>query len=171
MISYGKKEIETLALIEPVNNNSNYIDIETYINKAHNLRAKFMVEVFSNLYQATIGKIMQNRELAAAKNALYGMSDRELKDIGINRNEIDRAVEGRVATETTGNKGFLSNLVTKFVEAQTSRAAYVHLMAMNSRELADIGLTRSEIEAAVSGNRTNDNLARPSNTNDHRKAG
>ena len=46
-------------------------------------------------------------------------------------------------------------------------------MAMNSRELADIGLSRGEIEAAVNGKlqlRANDNVALPANLNDHRKA-
>ncbi|MDF2367518.1 DUF1127 domain-containing protein [Sneathiella sp.] len=174
MISYGKQEIEALAMIEPVNTNTTYIDTETYVKKAHELRSLFIAEKLSNLYQATVGKYLKNRELAAAKTALYGMSDRELQDIGITRGDIDRAVEGKSEMETTKKKGFWASLATRFMEAQTSRAAYVHLMAMNSRELADIGLTRGDIETAVRGDRVyraNDNLDRPSNTNDHRKAG
>ncbi len=174
MISYGKQEIEALAMIEPVNTNNTHIDTERYVRKAHELRSEFIAEKLSALYQVTVGKYLRNRELAAAKTALYGMSDRELSDIGITRSEIDRAVEGKGEMETTKKKGFWASLVTKFMEAQTSRAAYVHLMAMNSRELADIGLTRGEIEIAVRGDRAyraNDNLEWPSNTNDHRKAG
>jgi uncharacterized protein YjiS (DUF1127 family) len=174
MISYGKQEIEALALIEPVNTNKIRIDADAYIRRAHELRSQYFTEKLSNLYQATVGKYLRNREIQLAKNALYNMSERELKDIGITRNEIDRAVEGRKEMEASQKKGFWTTLATRFMEAQTSRAAYVHLMSMNSRELADIGLTRSEIEAAVKGHRNyraNDNLERPSNTNDHRKAG
>jgi uncharacterized protein YjiS (DUF1127 family) len=171
MMSYGKQEIEALAMIEPVNTNTSYIDTEAYINKARVLRSQFIAKQFGNLYNATVGKYLQHRELEAAKDTLYAMSDRELRDIGINRGDIERAVKGDLDVSAPARKGFFASLVTKFIEAQTSRAAYVHLMAMNSRELADIGLTRSEIEAAVRGMRTNDNLAHASNTNDHRKAG
>ena len=171
MMSYGKQEIEALAMIEPVNTNTGYINAEAYIRKARVLRSECMTKTMRNLYQATVGKYLRHRELEVAKEALYKMSDRELQDIGINRGDIDRAVKGNIEMDTPKKKGFWATLATKFIEAQTSRAAYVHLMAMNSRELADIGLTRSEIESAVRGSRTNDNLVQASNTNDHRKAG
>ncbi|MZR31264.1 DUF1127 domain-containing protein [Sneathiella litorea] len=174
MISYGKKEVEALALIEPVNTNITEIDTEYYLNKARELRSKYFAEKVSALFQVTVGKYLRNREIEEAKGALYRMSDRELRDIGITRAEIDRAVEGTPELEPVKKNGFWTSFITKFLEAQTARAAYVHLMAMNSRELADIGLTRSEIEAAIKGDRkyrANDNLAQPSNTNDQRKAG
>ena len=173
MISYGKKEMEALALIEPINANNIAIDTEKYVRKAHELRSEFLADTLQKMYRGTVGKYRQHRKLEAAKNALYAMSDRELNDIGIIRSEIDQAVEGKREMEATKKTGFWQNLMNKFVEAQKARAAYVHLMAMDSRQLADIGLTRGEIEVAVNGNkkdRANDNLAQPINTNDHRKA-
>jgi uncharacterized protein YjiS (DUF1127 family) len=38
---------------------------------------------------------------AMAASALYEMSDRELRDIGITRGEIDQALKGRVVEATT----------------------------------------------------------------------
>ncbi|MFC4273463.1 DUF1127 domain-containing protein [Sneathiella chungangensis] len=173
MISYSKKEIEALAMIEPVNANSLHLDTQAYINHARKLRSEYMTKKLSDLYQAVVGKYLKNREIAAAKDALYAMSDRELQDIGISRSEIEQAVVGSKEVSEVQSKGFWKTLAEKFVEAQKARAAYVHLMAMNSRELADIGLTRGEIDAAIHSGRkgrANDNLAQPSNINDHRKA-
>lgn len=173
MISYGKKEMEALALIEPVNINRVNIDTEAYIRKAHKLRSEFLTDLLSSFYQATVVKYRKSREIQAAKNALYTMSDHELSDIGVFRSEIEQAVAGTKKMETTVKEGFLASLVSKYVEAQKARTAYVHLMAMNSRELADIGLTRGEIAAAVNSNsigRANDNQAQASNTNNHRQA-
>ncbi|MEX0583586.1 MAG: DUF1127 domain-containing protein [Sneathiella sp.] len=173
MISYGKKEMEALASIEPINTNSVVVDTEKFIRKAHELRSEFMTDALWAFYQSTVGKYKHYRELEAAKTNLYAMSDRELKDIGITRSEIDRVVEGKREMKMTQKAGFWQSLLNRFVEAQKTRAAYVHLLAMDSRQLADIGLTRGEIEVAVNGNRkgrANDNLAQPSNTNGHRKA-
>jgi hypothetical protein len=63
--------------------------------------------------------------------------------------------------------------MSKFIEAQKARAAYVHLMAMDARQLADIGLTRGDVAAAINGNKerlANDNMTQPGNNNDHRRA-
>ncbi|WP_340150351.1 DUF1127 domain-containing protein [uncultured Sneathiella sp.] len=174
MISYGKKEIEALAFIEPINTNNLVIDTEKYIRNAHELRSEFLTDALRKMYRRTVGKYKEYRQLEAAKETLFAMTDRELKDIGITRSDIELAVEGRREMAMTTKTGFWRKLMNKFIEAQQARAAYVHLMAMDSRQLADIGLTRSEVEAAVNGNRNdraNDNLVRPSNTNDHRKAG
>ncbi|MCF8466117.1 MAG: DUF1127 domain-containing protein [Sneathiella sp.] len=173
MMSYSKKDIAALALIEPVKANNNYIDTDALVHRAHVLRSEYFAAQVAALYDNTVGKYLRHRDIEAARNSLYAMSDRELHDIGITRSEIDRAVEGKTEMETVKKSGFWKSLAGKFIEAQKARAAYVHLMAMNTRELADIGLTRGEIAAAVNGNKkalANDNLAQPSNNNDHRRA-
>ena len=174
MLSYSKNEIEALALIEPVEANNNNFDTNIYVHRAHQLRSEYLVEKLAALYDGTVGRYRRHRALEAAKDSLYAMSGRELHDIGITRSEIDRAVEGKTEMETVKKTGFWKSLAEKFIEAQKARAAYVHLMAMDTRQLADIGLTRGDIEAAVHGDMerlANDNQAQPSNNNDHRRAG
>ena len=46
---------------------------------------------------------------------------------------------------------FLRNLGVRFSEARRRYKAYGELMQLDSRTLADIGLARSQIEAAVFG--------------------
>ncbi|MAL80493.1 MAG: hypothetical protein CMN55_15545 [Sneathiella sp.] len=169
MTSYVAKEQNGFVQGAPVNANNDYIDEFQLTQQAYARRSRFIAEQLSGL----VAKFKKQRQATAAKAALYEMSDRELKDIGLTRAEIDQAVDGTVKSASVRGEGFWRKLGRKFIEAQQARAAYVQLMAMNSRELADIGLSRGEIEAAVNGKlqlRANDNVALPANLNDHRKA-
>ena len=56
MISYGKKEMEALALIEPINANNIAIDTEKYVRKAHELRSEFLADTLQKMYRGTVGK-------------------------------------------------------------------------------------------------------------------
>lgn len=169
MKKYGTEELGKLATTTPVNNNIADMDIVTLIKKAQASRNYHMNKWISDVIKGFKAK----RDLKAAKEALHGMSDRELRDIGLTRGEIDQAVEGNVAAAPAKTEGFWARIARRFIEAQQARAAYIQLSAMNARELADIGLTRSEIEAAVTGKlqlRANDNLVEAAHLNGHRKA-
>jgi uncharacterized protein YjiS (DUF1127 family) len=47
---------------------------------------------------------------------------------------------------------------TAYITWRVQQAAIIHLKSMNGRELKDIGLSRSQIEYAVMGERARDHL-------------
>lgn len=49
-------------------------------------------------------------------------------------------------------------LLTAFITWRAQQAALAHLQAMSDRELKDIGLSRSQIEFAVMGERARDRV-------------
>lgn len=171
MLSYDKKAIEALALVEPIKStNNNHIDTEALVRRAHKLRSEFVMNTLKSAFEATVGRYEKHRNIQTAKAALYSMSDRELQDIGINRSEIDFAVTGKSASAP--KVSLWKNLAREWVKAQKTRAGYAHLIAMDARQLADIGLTRGDIEAAVNGKlyaQANDNRT-VANNNGQRKA-
>lgn len=169
MVSYGNKEMDALAMIEPGNANNASIDEFVLTQQAYARRSRYIADQFSGIF----AKFKEQRKAKVAKTALNGMSDRELRDIGLTRGEINQAVDGTAKAESAPREGFWSKLGRKFIEAQQARAAFVQLNAMSSRELSDIGLSRGEIEAAVNGKlhiRANDNVVHAANLNGHRKA-
>lgn len=175
-MSYNMKDIEAVAMIRPVQSN-NKVDVDALVYRAHVLRSQYITEKLSNLYETTVGRYKKHLKVEAAKRALNAMTDRELLDIGISRGEIDFAVEGKnkpmAKTASKSKVGFFTSLGRKFMEAQKARAATAMLMAMDSRQLADIGLTRGEIEIAVKEGKAwlaNDNSQPAANNNGHREA-
>ena len=54
----------------------------------------------------------------------------------------------------------LKSLWTAFIAWRQRQAALAHLQAMSDRELRDIGLSRSQIECAVTGERARDRVGR-----------
>ncbi len=102
------------------------------------------------------------------------MTDRELKDLGITRGEIRQAVRGNApAAPTLAQKlvKAFAPLFSRYNEWRNRREGYAQLMAMDARQLSDIGLTRGDIAAAVTGTATmaNDNAVLAANNNDGRQ--
>lgn len=155
MNNYSIKDIEALAQLQSGQSNNNFVNIDGLIYRAHVLRSQYITKLFSGLYNGVVGGFLKSRELAAAKRHLYAMSDHELKDLGITRSDIENAVEGVTSQDAQPKRSLLIRgfkaIAAKFVQAQEARAAYAVLMAMSSRELSDIGLTRGEINTAVHG--------------------
>ncbi|WP_373087589.1 DUF1127 domain-containing protein [Sneathiella sp.] len=173
MMSYNKTDIEALALIEPVkSDNNNVVDTNAYIRRAHVMRSNYIKELLVSAYANTVGRYRKHRELKMARMSLYAMSDRELQDIGIARSEIDNAVEGYTSEIRTP---LWKTLARKWEQARKFRAGFAELVAMDARQLADIGLTRGDVEAAIAGKRNrlaNDNQTAANNNsnNDRRHA-
>jgi uncharacterized protein YjiS (DUF1127 family) len=110
----------------------------------------------------------------ALRRELLSLDDRLLADIGLTRGDV-AAVAARAALEpqpcgvsvSAGAAGFLRAILERIVNSVRRRAAIAELMALDDRLLADIGLTRSDIPAAVGAARVGwlrdeiDSLVRP----------
>jgi uncharacterized protein YjiS (DUF1127 family) len=171
MMNYNQKELEALAMIQPVQVNKENFDVDALIYRGHVLRSEYISNGVVSLFKKVTGKFAKRLQIAAAKRSLHAMSNRELNDLGITRSEIDYAVEGKMDAKFAPS--FWTTVKAKLAHAQKARAGYAQLMAMDTRQLADIGLVKGDIEAAVHGNTAflaNDNLAHASNNNEHRLA-
>ncbi len=176
-MSYNKKDIEALAMLRPVESNNNLIDVDRHVYEAHVLRSEYISGQISSLFASIANKFRSYRRNQLAKQSLYAMTDRELADLGISRAEIEQAVEGKSLSAAGGQDSILAKLFkavgTKIAAAQKARAGYAQLMAMDARQLADIGLTRGDIEAAVNdglSKKANDNLSAANNNGEQRHA-
>ncbi|MFT6557509.1 DUF1127 domain-containing protein [Sneathiella sp.] len=165
MISFTNKDIEALALLNPVSANNNMIDVDTLIAKAHRQRSEHLRIMISAVSEKLGTAIRTRRENSKAASILRGMSNRELRDIGITRAEIDQVIYG----EQVSNGGLLkkvsgvvASLASRYAQWRDHRNGFAQLMAMDARQLSDIGLTRGDVAAAVSGKvpLANDNTAK-----------
>ncbi|GLQ06018.1 DUF1127 domain-containing protein [Sneathiella chinensis] len=158
MMSFTKKDIESIAMLYPtiVTNDDvlNY-DVEEVMAQARRARSEYIVGMIKGVFAGMTNTIRTRSENRRALNALYSMSDRELSDLGVSRSEIKHAVLGEAAAKTSVSAGFkgkiVAPLVAKFKAWQSSRAGLAQLMAMDARQLSDIGLTRGDIFAASKG--------------------
>src|SRR5690606_26821303 len=114
MKKYGTEELGKLATTTPVNNNIADMDIVTLIKKAQASRNYHMNKWISDAVKG----YKANRDRKAAKEALHGMSDRELLDNGRTRGEIDQAVEDNVRAAQVKTEGFWARIARRFIEAQ-----------------------------------------------------
>lgn len=176
-MSYNKKDIEALAMLRPVESNNNHINVDRHVYEAHVLRSEYISGQFAGLFSSIANKYKTYMRNQNAKQSLYAMTDRELHDLGISRSEIEMAVEGKTAEDAKQQGSFLTRLfksvAAKIAAAQKARAGYAQLMAMDARQLADIGLTRGDIEAAVNDGlpkKANDNLSAANNNSGQRHA-
>jgi uncharacterized protein YjiS (DUF1127 family) len=64
---------------------------------------------------------------------------------------------GRILGRLAGTP---KRLLTAFITWRAEQAALAHLQSMSDRELEDIGLSRSQIECAVTGDRARDRVFR-----------
>lgn len=182
MISFTKADLEAIALINPVTTaNSNKINVEALIAKAHQERSEYIVGMFAAGFghiKAAFGKVAAlyraKRQNQLAIEQLQTMSNRELADLGVARSEIKHAVLGEDAAHVPLVKKVSQSfaaLLKRYHNQQNFRSGYAQLMAMDSRQLSDIGLTRGDIAAAVAGNalQANDNVVAPANNNGGRR--
>ena len=175
MISFTKKELESIALLNPVTVNNNSIPMDILIAKAHRERSAFISGLIVKGFSKVATAYKTRRQNAIAMAQLHSMSNRELSDIGIARCDIHHAVLGETdngKTPKVGLKALAALLVVKYEAWRQKRQGYAQLMAMDSRQLSDIGLTRGDIMAAVEGKGAvlaNDNIV-AANTNSGRWA-
>ena len=175
MISFTNKDLEALALLRPGTANSNHIDYQAYIEKAHRDRSAYVSGLVAGAYRKVANAYTASRQNARAVSRLQAMSNRELADLGITRGEIKRSVLGYDVVKTSfASKiaAFVAPLAAKYKNWQQLRSGYAQLMAMDSRQLSDLGLTRGEIAAAVAGKTgilANDNILGAANSNDGRQ--
>lgn len=102
---------------------------------------------------AAFSRMLRRR---AVYRELMSLDDRLLADIGLTR-AVVAAVAHRAAEEDRPAEaqaqirplGFVRALIERVAEARRRQAAMDELMALDDRMLADIGLNRGEISAAV----------------------
>lgn len=175
MIGLNEKDIDAIALLKPATANNNKIDVQAYIDRAHYERSAYLTAAISNAFGAMKAKLAKSRANAKAIAQLQNMTGRELSDLGITRSEIRVAVMGDAAVKkplSTKLAALVAPLVKSYEDWRSRREGYAQLMAMDARQLSDIGLTRGDIEAAVAGKGTlaNDNVVAAANNNDGRQA-
>ncbi len=116
-------------------------------------------------------KFADYRKRQQAKRELYGMSGRELAELGVSRMQIETVVDGP-AKPSLIKRGY--SACKEFVSRRMKeRAGYVHLMEMDNRQLEDLGLTRNFVERAVNDqlpSAHNDNNPTSISNNGHRTA-
>lgn len=102
---------------------------------------------------AVLGRMLRRR---AIYRELMSLDDRLLADIGLTRGDV-AAVAHRAAEEDRPGEAraqfrpfaFVRALIERIGEARRRQAAMDELMALDERILADIGLVREDIPAAV----------------------
>ncbi len=171
-MSFTKRELEAIALLQPVtaSANVNTVDMDALIAKAHQLRSAYVRSLMSAAAAKIAAAYKTRRDYSKAVSTLHAMSNRELADIGLSRSEIETAVRGHMPAKVTLAQkiaGKLAPLAKRYADWRSRRQGYAQLMAMDLRQLSDIGLTRGEIEAAVAGKGSlaNDNVALAANNN------
>jgi uncharacterized protein YjiS (DUF1127 family) len=117
---------------------------------------------------AGLTRLMRKRALY---RELMRLDDRLLADIGLTRADVAvvayRAAEAAEPAGVESGAGVWRGLIARTADAFRRRAAAADLMALDDRLLADIGLSRSDIPAAVGVARTGwlrdeiDSLVRP----------
>ncbi|MEH6475551.1 MAG: DUF1127 domain-containing protein [Sneathiella sp.] len=162
MFSFTEKDLDAVALLKPVTANNNKINIDAAIAAAHKARSEHMYSMIDALFTGVAKLYTSYTAKQTAIAQLNAMSNSELSDLGVSRSNIKNAVMGEVAFKTpvsTRVKKLFSGLQTSFEGWQRRRVGYALLMAMDTRQLNDIGLTRSGILAAMNseGGLANDN--------------
>jgi len=173
MMSFGEKELEALALIEPATTDHDLGGGGNTVRRTHESKVRSNFKKLARLCQPIANAYRRHRDLKASEKCLYAMSDRELRDIGAVRTEVDNAIVKARQLRKVKISKFLKAALKEFLNSRKTKTAYVHLMSMESRQLDDIGLTRGDINAALLGTKykfANANLVPESNDNDQRRA-
>jgi uncharacterized protein YjiS (DUF1127 family) len=165
MMIFSKKEREAIALFDPTTAGR---DCEDKKGKALETRERLAASC-----RQMVRAYRQYRKKKASEKYLYRMSDRELRDIGIVRTEIDSLMMTSTNFLFRNILVFVQSKLKKFGKARSARSDYIHLTRMDARHLSDIGLTRGDINSAFLGTKikfANENLGRTSNDNKNRRA-
>jgi uncharacterized protein YjiS (DUF1127 family) len=176
-MGYLTNDISAVAAINTAYINDNKVDEAALIKHAKTMRSRDIFKKLSSLSEKALGRYKLSLRTKAAKRELFAMSDRELSDLGVSRGEIDYVVDGKGQSpddSTIGSKpGYFKILGRKFNEARKKYAEYVRLaadyerlVAMDARQLADIGLMRDDIDVALKPR-----SIRSDNDNDKRMVG
>lgn len=173
MMSFEEKDLEALALLEPQKNDPSFAYNGALVTRAYESVVGLSTKNPVKWLRAAAKAYRRHRERGAAKFKLYAMSDRQLRDIGLTQSQIYHAVERTKEKRKLKFPAFFRFLAKRFSEASRVRKAYVNLLVMDSRQLADIGLTRGDIQAVRNGvvrDFANCNRLHASNNNDRRRA-
>jgi uncharacterized protein YjiS (DUF1127 family) len=191
MFSFNEKDLNAVAMLRPNVANNNTIDIDSAIANAHRLRSEYFRGMVGSAFSGLIAKYVRYRSNQRAIAQLNAMSNYELSDLGVSRSNIEHAVMGEdamvrahrlrsiyvgslirsaVSKVVTVVSATIGSVASSYKETRLRKNGYQQLMAMDARQLSDIGLTRSQVSAAVSGrgSMANDNHA-ISNNNGGRK--
>ncbi|MFC4272694.1 DUF1127 domain-containing protein [Sneathiella chungangensis] len=174
MLNFGETLLTALALIEPRKTDNRIFTEPVQISQTNRSDIISALKVPGKWIGRLFLKYRRRRDLDLARFRLYGMSDLHLQDIGLRRCDIYDAVERKAEAYKKKKSGLLKAVKKKLMDARKTREAYVQLMSMDARQLADIGLTRSDLQAVRNGivkDFANCNRLHASNTNDRRRAG
>ena len=86
----------------------------------------------------------------------------------------DCQADGKFEIQKSKALNFLKTLANRFLQEHRTRKSFEYLMTMDSRQLADIGLTRADIQACRNGTVrrvANGNRDQASGITDQRRAG
>ncbi|WP_025898455.1 DUF1127 domain-containing protein [Sneathiella glossodoripedis] len=183
MISFTEKDLDDLAMFAPAVSkagtpkliaNNNGINMDRIIADAHRARSEQAHRMVADIVSSLKARIAEYRKTQTAIAQLQAMSDRELSDLRVTRSNIVHAVKGDKAAKTSKIKpvlAWIGRMGEKVAEWRMRREGYHQLMAMDARQLSDIGLTRGDIANVMSGKSAlaNDNV-RAANTNKDVKA-
>lgn len=111
---------------------------------------------FTRFGQALVGAVKRVYARTQLENELYGLDDRSLADIGVNRGMIPAIAQDAIQAPATGtlfaefSRLVVNGLLRPSLDWNRRRKARATLMSLDDRLLADIGLDRYEIDAHVS---------------------
>lgn len=153
-------------------------EIEEALARARYLRGETFARLVRGAATAVgrlVALVRRWRERAIAYRQLMEKDDHELRDIGLARGEIRDAVYGRWLAKGQVLGGGIRRLGERVAARRQRRLARAELMALDDRLLSDIGITRSEIDAAVTlgalrKSAANENLAPAANDDNPRHA-
>ncbi len=131
-------------------------DIRVYdaLVRARVWRARAIRQGFRQLVEGLKGLARLGRRWHARRAAyaqLMAMDQRQLDDIGLTRSRIHDAVYGRQVANGEALARGLMALGRRLAEWRRRQVARHELLGLDDRMLSDIGLHRSDIEAAIRG--------------------
>ncbi len=175
MISFTEKDLDAVAMVAPTAvANNNIVNMDLILAEAHRARSAYAHKIVSNMYSNLKARFVEYRKTQHAIELLQSMSDRELSDLRVSRSNIVNAVKGEQEAKVEKESSFVAwieRVSAKIAESRMRRLGYHQLMAMDARQLSDIGLTRGDIANVMSGKSAlaNDNV-HAANTNKGVKA-
>ncbi len=141
--------------------------IDASIRRIRRLRSQYLTVLLTGLVKKIVG---WNRKYAPQRR-LENMPDYLLKDIGIERDQIDALVSGSLrqdplAQSPAGSQhltvlltGLVKKIVRNIVRWNQRQALHRHLHELPDYLLKDIGIRRDQVGAIVSGSLRRDPLA------------
>jgi uncharacterized protein YjiS (DUF1127 family) len=170
MISFTEKDLDAVAMVAPTAvANNNTVNMDFILAEAHRARSEYAHKIVSNMFSNLKARFVEYQKTQHAIASLQSMSDRELSDLRVTRSNIAHAVKGLDVAQPEKQSSFVAwieRVSAKIAESRMRRLGYHQLMAMDARQLSDIGLTRGDVANVMSGKSAlaNDNV-HAANTN------